>query len=101
MSYLKALRCQSILLPSLFYTLRLSSTARFVGVISSPSLRHDDVPKRCRNHRFELQRAHDICRAYLFVDEIAPFFGSLYCSPFFSIQYVDSARCRATAPMAV
>lgn len=33
----------------------LLSTARFVGIISSPSSRHDNVPKRCRNQSSSLK----------------------------------------------
>jgi hypothetical protein len=54
-SYLKALHRQpclcSFLFPFLSSTLTTprSIHGRFVGFISSPSSRHDNVPKRCRN----------------------------------------------------
>ena len=49
----------------------------FAGLISSPSSRHDDVPKGCRNHFSSLSNGSVEVRAYPFVDETTILRGSL------------------------
>jgi hypothetical protein len=74
----------------------------FVGVISSPSERHEEVLEACRNHIPRASVGSDASGAYASVDETGRrgLRGSRYGCGRVSIQYVASARWRATAAMA-
>jgi hypothetical protein len=83
----------------------VASESGLVGVISSPSVRHEGMPKACRNQISDLTSFCELRlspRAHAFGDEMARVIGagSRYASRRVRIQYAASARCRATAPIA-
>jgi hypothetical protein len=76
------------------------ASIRFVGAISSPSGRHDGYSRGCRNQNSSFRELMAKSRLSP-VDETADDWGSRYVSCLLRSQYVASARCRATAPMAL
>src|SRR5438093_13633583 len=74
------------------------ASIRFVGAISSPSVRHDGYSRGCRNQNSSFRELMAKSRLSP-VDETVDAWGSRYASCLLRSQNVASARCRATAPM--